>query len=258
YFGYPNFRNGQADIIQNILNQKNTLGILPTGGGKSICFQIPALVFQGTTIVISPLISLMKDQVDALLSSDIPATYVNSSLSQREINDRLTQIRQGEYKLVYVAPERFDSDYFIDVLNSIHIPLIAFDEAHCISQWGHDFRPSYRSIVSSLNKLHQNPIIVALTATATPNVADDIRSLLHIHSDDSFKTGFARENLSFHVIKGSNKRDFIVNYLKNHTNESGIVYTSSRKETDGLYNYLKMQGYSVSKYHAGLSEEERK
>ena len=258
YYGYTDFREGQEEIIENILNGKNSLGILPTGGGKSICFQIPALLFPGTTIVISPLISLMKDQVDALTASDIPATFINSSLSQKELREQTDLIRQGAFKLVYVAPERFDSDYFVDILNSIDIPLIAFDEAHCISQWGHDFRPSYRSIVSSLKKLKQHPVIVALTATATPNVADEICSLLQIEHQDTFKTGFARENLSFQVVKGVNKRDFIVNYLNGHRNQSGIIYTSSRKETDGLHQYLSIQGYSVAKYHAGLREEERK
>lgn len=258
YFGYSDFRKGQGEIIENILNEKNTLGILPTGGGKSLCFQIPALLFPGITIVISPLISLMKDQVDALTASDIPATFINSSISQAELRERMTHIQQGTYKLVYVAPERFDSDYFVDVLNSIDIALIAFDEAHCISQWGHDFRPSYRSIVNSLKKLHHRPVIVALTATATANVANDIQALLQINSEDTFKTGFARENLSFHVIKGVNKRDFILNYLHSHQKQSGIIYTSSRKETDGLYNFLSLQGFSVARYHAGLREEERK
>ena len=191
YYGYTDFREGQEEIIENILNGKNSLGILPTGGGKSICFQIPALLFPGTTIVISPLISLMKDQVDALTASDIPATFINSSLSQKELREQTDLIRRGAFKLVYVAPERFDSDYFVDILNSIDIPLIAFDEAHCISQWGHDFRPSYRSIVSSLKKLKHHPVIVALTATATPNVADEICSLLQIEHQDTFKTGFS-------------------------------------------------------------------
>ncbi|KAA9023176.1 DNA helicase RecQ [Niallia endozanthoxylica] len=258
YFGYSSFRNGQKEIIENILQQKNTLGILPTGGGKSICFQIPALCFSGTTIVISPLISLMKDQVDSLSSAEIPATFVNSSLTSKEQAERISLIRQGAYKLVYVAPERLESAQFIDLLNSIDIPLIAFDEAHCISQWGHDFRPSYRSIISSLSRLKQNPIIVALTATATENVADDIRILLNIQSADTFKTGFARENLSFHVVKGINKRDSIISYLKQHQKQSGIIYTASRKETDQLYQFLSQKGFSAAKYHAGLSEKDRK
>ncbi|MCQ6273476.1 DNA helicase RecQ [Bacillus sp. V3B] len=258
YYGFSAFRNGQEEIIRNILKEQNTLGILPTGGGKSLCFQIPALLFPGTTIVISPLISLMKDQVDALSAAEIPATFINSSLSQKELQEEMQAIRSGVYKLVYVAPERFESSYFMEMLNSIDIPLIAFDEAHCISQWGHDFRPSYRSIVSSLSKLNQKPVIVALTATATENVAIDICKLLNIELHDTFKTGFARENLSFHVAKGTNKRDFIINYLKQHPKQSGIIYTSSRKETDQLYNFLTAQHFSVAKYHAGLREEERK
>ncbi|MBB6445644.1 DNA helicase RecQ [Bacillus benzoevorans] len=258
YFGYASFRNGQKEIIENILNRKNTLGILPTGGGKSLCFQIPSLLFQGTTIVISPLISLMKDQVDSLSTAEIPATYINSSLNNQELKERMSLIKKGAYKLVYAAPERFESAHFIDLLNSIEIPLIAFDEAHCISQWGHDFRPSYRSIVSSLRQLNHNPVIVALTATATENVAGDICSLLAIHAEDTFKTGFARENLAFHVIKGTNKRDFIVQYLLKKPKQSGIIYTSSRKETDHLYSFLTAKGFSCAKYHAGLNEAERK
>lgn len=258
YFGYTSFRAGQREIIYNLLTQKNTLGILPTGGGKSICFQIPALLLPGTTIVISPLISLMKDQVDALTTAEIPATFINSSLTQQEYQERLAGIRNEEYKLVYVAPERFESDSFLSLLNLMLISMIVFDEAHCISQWGHDFRPSYRSIVTNLKNLNQKPIIAALTATATKDVADDIRNLLHIEESDSFVTGFARDNLAFQILKGVNKREFINQYLKKHRNVSGIIYTSSRKETDQLYQYLKMQQHSVAKYHAGMNERERK
>ncbi|MCM3401615.1 DNA helicase RecQ [Cytobacillus oceanisediminis] len=258
YFGYTSFRPGQQDIIQNILSQNNTLGILPTGGGKSICFQIPALVLPGTAIVISPLISLMKDQVDALSLAGIPAAFINSTLSSAEYQHVMAGIRNGEYKLVYVAPERFGSMAFLELLNDISISAIVFDEAHCISQWGHDFRPSYRSVVDELNSLYQKPVIAALTATATRDVAEDIRRLLNIGEEHTFITGFARENLSFHVLKGVNKRDFILQTIKKHKNEAGIIYTSSRKETDQLYQFLKSKNCSAAKYHAGLKEEERK
>ncbi|KON86832.1 ATP-dependent DNA helicase [Sporosarcina globispora] len=258
YFGYTSFRPGQKEIIQNILGQTNTLGILPTGGGKSICFQIPALVLPGTAIVISPLISLMKDQVDALNLAGIPAAFINSTLSSYEYQHIVAGVQNGEYKLVYVAPERFGSMAFLELLNDIPISAIVFDEAHCISQWGHDFRPSYRSVVAELNNLNQKPVIAALTATATRDVADDIRRLLSIEEENTFITGFARENLSFHVMKGVNKRDFILQTIKKHKNEAGIIYTSSRKETDQLYQFLKGKNCSAAKYHAGLKEEERK
>lgn len=258
YFGYSSFRPGQDEIIRNLLAQTNTLGILPTGGGKSLCFQIPALMLPGLAVVISPLISLMKDQVDALLAANIQATFINSSLSSKEYQERISGIRQGHFKLVYVAPERFESESFLEMLNSLDISMIVFDEAHCISQWGHDFRPSYRSIVMNLSRLNKKPVIAALTATATKDVADDIRNLLNINEADSFITGFARENLAFHIMKGMNKRDFISQFIKKHLNESGIIYTSSRKETDQLYNHLKALNHSVAKYHAGLGEAARK
>lgn len=258
YFGYSSFRPGQGEIIRNLLEQTNTLGILPTGGGKSLCFQIPALMLPGIAVVISPLISLMKDQVDALLAANIAATFINSSLSSQEYQERMYEIRQGRFKLVYVAPERFESESFLELLNSLNISMIVFDEAHCISQWGHDFRPSYRSIVMNLSKLNKKPVIAALTATATKDVADDIRNLLNITDADSFITGFARENLAFHIMKGFNKRDFISQFIQKHPKESGIIYTSSRKETDQLYNHLKALNHSVAKYHAGLGEAARK
>ncbi|MDQ0270034.1 DNA helicase RecQ [Cytobacillus purgationiresistens] len=258
YFGYTSFRPGQKEIIGNLLNQKNTLGILPTGGGKSLCFQIPALVNEGTAIVISPLISLMKDQVDALTTAGIPAAFINSSLKDKEYEETIKAIRRGEYKLVYAAPERFESSSFLHLLNSIQVSMIVFDEAHCISQWGHDFRPSYRSIVNNLDSLRQKPVVAALTATATKDVEEDICRLLNINGDDTFITGFARDNLSFKVVKGMNKRDFIQQYIRKYSQESGIIYTSSRKEADQLYNFLKAGKHSVSKYHAGLSEKARK
>ncbi|MRG84810.1 DNA helicase RecQ [Salinibacillus xinjiangensis] len=256
-YGFSTFRTGQKEIIEHILNGQNTLGIMPTGGGKSLCYQIPALLLPGTAIIISPLISLMKDQVDALQANGITATFINSSLSAEDMNQRLEDIRNQQYKMVFVAPERFESSSFIRLIESIELSLIAFDEAHCISQWGHDFRPSYRSIITIIQELNQRAVIVALTATATTEVATDIEKLLSIKPNNTVLTTFARENLSFHVLKGENKRDFIVNYIERRPNESGIIYTSTRKETDFLYEHLKKKNISVAKYHAGLSESER-
>ncbi|MGM0790446.1 DNA helicase RecQ [Bacillus infantis] len=258
YFGYSTFRNGQKEIIQNVMNGRHTLGILPTGGGKSLSFQIPALAMPGTAIVISPLISLMKDQVDALLAAGVSATFINSSLTQQELMERTSGIRNGEYKLVYAAPERFDSTGFIHLLNSIDISMIVFDEAHCISQWGHDFRPSYRSIIPALGQLNGRPILVGLTATATEDVANDICGLLQIRDEDIFITGFARENLAFKVAKGVNKREFIASYIRKHQEQPGIIYTSSRKETDQLQQFLQGKNIPASRYHAGMNEEDRK
>lgn len=258
YFGYSSFRAGQEELIKRVLSNEHTLGILPTGGGKSICFQIPALVKTGTTIVISPLISLMKDQVDALSAAGIPAAFINSSLSRMEYEDTVYSLRNGEYKLLYAAPERFESPSFIDLLNSIDISMIVFDEAHCISQWGHDFRPSYRSIIENIEQLFSRPVIMALTATATKEVEQDICRLLDIREENTIITGFSRDNLSFYMMKGVNKRDYIESYIRKHSNQSGIIYTSSRKEADQLYTFLKGKNYKAAKYHAGLSEHERK
>ncbi len=258
YFGYESFRPGQEETIQHIMNDTNTLAVMPTGSGKSLCFQIPALAKEGTAIIISPLISLMKDQVDALQAMGVAATYINSSLSTSEQNERLHRMRDGAYTFVYVAPERFNSGFFMRTINQMPLSLIAFDEAHCISQWGHDFRPSYRSIVSTLYELYDLPVLVALTATATGEVISDIQQLLQIEANHVVKTGFERDNLSFHVIKGRDKFSYVREFLTKRKQESGIIYTTTRKQTDTLYDRLKGQGFSVEKYHAGLSEIERK
>ncbi|WLV24307.1 DNA helicase RecQ [Aciduricibacillus chroicocephali] len=257
YYGYDSFRPGQEDVIQKAVGHLNTLAVMPTGGGKSICYQIPGLALDGTAIIISPLISLMKDQVDSLLALGIPATCINSSVSSSELRQRLSDINRGRYKFVYVAPERFESEMFMNILRSIRISLIAFDEAHCISQWGHDFRPSYRSIIPNLKTLTNVPFVMALTATATETVIQDICDLLHIETANVVKTGFARDNLSFFLVKGKNKDDYIRDFLKKNSDQSGIIYTATRKRVDALHNYLESRGFPVSKYHAGLSEIER-
>ncbi|MFD2629280.1 DNA helicase RecQ [Oceanobacillus kapialis] len=256
YFGYSTFRPGQKETIQQILQQNNTLAVMPTGGGKSLCYQVPGMVLDGTALIISPLISLMKDQVDALQSLGIPATYINSSLTSEELKQRMQDIEARRYKFVYVAPERFESAFFINVVRRIPLSLIAFDEAHCISQWGHDFRPSYRSIIPNLRKLHSIPVLIALTATATGEVIQDIQELLQM--DHVINTGFERSNLNFHVIKGKDKATYIRSFIKKHEKESGIIYAATRKQTDALYEQLDKRGIAVSKYHAGLSETERK
>ncbi|MGM0845263.1 MAG: DNA helicase RecQ [Bacillota bacterium] len=257
YFGYENFRPGQDDIIQSVLFGHNTAGIMPTGGGKSICYQIPALLLEGITLVVSPLISLMKDQVDALNQTGIPATFINSSLTHAEIERRLSEAELGVYKLVYIAPERLESPYFVQYLRNLPIPLVAVDEAHCISQWGHDFRPSYLKIKDLLKGLPSNPVVLGLTATATPQVQKDICSSLEIQEENTFITGFSRENLSFKVIKGQDRSKYAMNYVKANKNESGIIYAATRKEVDSLYNKLDKQGFSVGKYHGGMSDVQR-
>lgn len=258
YFGYNHFRPGQEETINYILQSKSCLTIMPTGGGKSLCYQIPGLILEGIAIVISPLISLMKDQVDSLQSLGIPATYINSSLSYGEQQSRMNDVLKGKYRFLYVAPERFESDYFLHELSSLQISLVAFDEAHCISQWGHDFRPSYRSIVPKLLSLRNLPLFTALTATATKEVIADIQALLNIANEHVVQTGFERENLQFHLVKGQNKREYVKAFLHKRKKESGIIYTSTRKQADELFTLFKEKGISVAKYHAGLSEEERK
>ncbi|MFF1289578.1 DNA helicase RecQ [Bacillus thuringiensis] len=257
YFGYSSFRRGQDETIKNVLDGKDTVCIMPTGGGKSICYQIPALVFEGTTLVISPLISLMKDQVDTLVQNGISATYINSSISIAEANQRIQLAKQGHYKLLYVAPERLDSMEFVDQLIDMEIPMIAIDEAHCISQWGHDFRPSYLHIHRILDYLPEKPLVLALTATATPQVREDICNTLEINQENTIMTTFERENLSFSVIKGQDRNAYLADYIRQNQKESGIIYAATRKVVDQLYEDLMKAGVSVSKYHAGMSDSDR-
>jgi ATP-dependent DNA helicase RecQ len=257
YYGYDFFRKGQESIITNILSGRDTLGIMPTGGGKSICYQIPALCLPGITLVISPLISLMKDQVDALHSIGIPAAYINSSLTQAEADDTLRAAQQGAYKLLYVAPERLDTDRFRSAVQTLPVSMLAIDEAHCISQWGHDFRPSYLAVPQILNLLRERPLVTAFTATATPEVTRDITRLLGIAPDSTYVTGFNRENLRFAILRGENKRDFTLDYLRRNRDQSGVIYAATRKEVDQMYELLRGEGFTVGKYHAGLTDEEK-
>jgi ATP-dependent DNA helicase RecQ len=257
YYGYDSFRRGQEAIITSILQGHDTLGIMPTGGGKSICYQIPAMLLPGVTLVVSPLISLMKDQVDALHSIGIPATYINSSLSAAEANQRMQDAAYGAYKLLYIAPERLDSERFRSDLQRLPVSMLAIDEAHCISQWGHDFRPSYLAVPKVLDLLPERPRVTAFTATATPEVTRDITALLHLDPDAVYVTGFNRENLRFAILRGENKRDFILSYLRQNREQSGVIYAATRKEVDQLYELLLDQGVAVGKYHAGLSDDEK-
>ena len=256
-FGYPTFRKGQEKIITGILQGQDTIGIMPTGGGKSICYQIPALLLEGTTIVISPLISLMKDQVDTLRELGMPATFINSSINYTEAAKRFQETRQGKHKLLYIAPERLSAGQFSAQLATLPISLVAVDEAHCISQWGHDFRPSYLDITPFLETLPDRPVVTAFTATATPEVTEDIIALLHLRDPNVCITGFNRESLSFSVVRGENKQDFLLSFLQNHREQAGIIYAATRKEVDNLFEMLDKKGYTVGRYHAGLSDQER-
>ncbi|MER1985938.1 MAG: DNA helicase RecQ [Solibacillus sp.] len=257
YFGYDSFRPGQEEVITSVLNGQDTLVVMPTGGGKSLCYQVPALCLEGTTVVISPLISLMKDQVDMLVASGVRAAFINSSLSLDEVQDVMYQVRNGEIKLLYIAPERLENDYFCRDLSQVRVPLLAIDEAHCISQWGHDFRPSYRNIQKVLGLWAEKPTVVALTATATEDVSTDICATLAISRDNTFITGFARDNLKFSVLSGESKDAFIKNFVKNSPNEAGIIYAATRKSVEAVYEMLRKTGASVAKYHGGMYEEER-
>lgn len=255
-FGYQGFRPGQEELIRHVLEKKNVLGIMPTGGGKSICYQLPALLLPGVTLVVSPLIALMKDQVDALVDNGIPATFLNSSLSAMENQSRLQDLAQGRYKLLYVAPERLQGGELVRLLSRIQVSLIAVDEAHCISQWGHDFRPSYLALPTLLATFSGEVPVIALTATATPQVAKDIQELLNIPDENLVQTSFQRENLAFSVVKES-PDTFLLEYLRMNQSSAGILYCATRKEVEKQYQRLQHAGIRVGRYHGGLSEQER-
>ncbi|MFC4078250.1 DNA helicase RecQ [Salinithrix halophila] len=257
-YGFSSFRPGQEAIVNSILTGHNTLAIMPTGGGKSVCYQIPSLMMDGLALVISPLISLMKDQVDNLNQLGISAAYINSTLSHEEMENRLADASRGVYQLLYIAPERLESERFRQVLRQVPLSLVTIDEAHCISQWGHDFRPSYRSLAQWIGNLPQQPVIAAFTATATQEVREDIARLLSFAPDHIYITGVKRENLSFSVLHGENVRDFALNYLREHPDRPGIFYCATRKEVDQLHHFLVGRGFSAGKYHAGIPEEERR
>lgn len=257
YFGYTSFRPAQEAPIASLLRNEDVIGIMPTGAGKSICFQIPALCKPGLTIVFSPLISLMKDQVDGLLVQNIPASLINSTLTQAEFNKTMYEVRSGKIKLLYIAPERLSSNFFCNVLRALPIAQVIVDEAHCISEWGHDFRPSYRLIGEWLNSLPKRPIVGAFTATATKYVENDIKKLLGLDTANVYVTGFDRPNLSFSVIRTPKRMDYVVHYVREHANENGIIYCATRKDVDRVYENLTRAGIKAGHYHGGLNDEVR-
>lgn len=257
FYGYEDFRPGQKKVVESLLNKNDTVAIMPTGAGKSICFQIPALLFEGVTLVISPLISLMKDQVDSLRQLGIAAVYINSSVSKAQLYKDLQDISAGFYKIIYIAPERLTSEYLPDSFKNLNISMVAVDEAHCLSQWGHDFRPSYRNILNFTNSLRIKPIISAFTATATPEVKTDIINLLELKQPNVFVTGFDRPNLYFSVLRGEVKDKFVIDYVKKHQDEAGIIYVGTRKDVDALQVLLEIKGIKAGRYHAGMTDEER-
>ena len=257
YFGYTSFRPAQEAPVASLLQNEDVVAIMPTGAGKSICFQIPALCKSGISIVFSPLISLMKDQVDSLVDQNIPAALINSTLTQTEFNKTMYEVRSGKIKLLYIAPERLGSNFFCNVLRSMPISQVIVDEAHCISQWGHDFRPSYRLIGDWLSSLPKRPVVGAFTATATKAVENDIKKLLGLDCANVYVTGFDRPNLSFSVVRTPKRMDYIVDYVRRHSNENGIIYCSTRKDVERVYDNLTRAGIQTGYYHAGLSDEMR-
>ena len=258
HFGYSSFRSAQETLIGALLSGRDVLGIMPTGAGKSMCYQIPALMLPGITLVVSPLISLMQDQVRALKAAGIRGAYLNSSLTYPQYLKALDNARQGMYKIIYVAPERLETEEFRRLAQSVEISLLAVDEAHCVSQWGHDFRPSYMSIAPFVASLPQRPVLAAFTATATPAVREDILSHLGLRDPEIQVTGFDRENLIFRVLRPTDKRGTLLEFVKRHSQESGIVYCSTRKQVEKVAEYLRENGISAAGYHAGMPEQDRR
>lgn len=258
YFGHDSFRDGQEQIVDALLDGRDALCIMPTGAGKSMCYQIPALLFDGVTIVVSPLISLMKDQVGSLVQSGVPAAYINSSLSYPQFLRVLSNTEHGKYKIIYVAPERLLTDGFLDTCKKIKISMVAVDEAHCVSQWGQDFRPSYLKIVSFIKSLENRPIVGTFTATATNDVKEDIKKILRLENPFEITTGFDRPNLFFGVIKSSSKDEKLIDLIRERGDRSGIVYCATRKNVESVCELLCDNGFSATRYHAGLDEYERR
>lgn len=257
-FGYSSFREGQERLVDSTLSGRDVLGIMPTGAGKSICFQIPALMFPGITIVISPLISLMKDQVTALNAAGIHAAYINSSLTEGQFYKAMEYARKGRYKIIYAAPERLMTETFLALAQEVPISMVAVDEAHCISQWGQDFRPSYLKIVDFIQQLPVRPVLAAYTATATKAVKEDILCILGLRNPDVLVTGYDRKNLYFAVEKPKNKKDALLEYLRKNPEKSGIIYCNTRKNVEEVHHHLVQSGYPAVRYHAGLLEEEKR
>ena len=258
YFGHDSFREGQGRITDSLLGGRDVLGIMPTGAGKSICYQVPALMFDGITIVVSPLISLMKDQVSALVQSGVAAAYINSSLTHAQYLKVLQNTESGKYKIIYVAPERLCAPAFLGICRNLNISMVAVDEAHCVSQWGQDFRPSYLKIPDFIDALNSRPVVGAFTATATGAVRDDIKTLLRLVSPLVVTTGFDRPNLFFSVMQPKNKSIELMKLIKERKNESGIVYCSTRKAVEEVCELLQKNGFAATRYHAGLDENERR
>ena len=256
--GYDSFRAGQKSVIDSILAGRDAFAVMPTGAGKSVCYQIPAVLLPGITLVISPLISLMQDQVKALNEAGVQAAFINSSLSEKDYNETIRKARQGTYKIIYIAPERLVTEGFLALAKSVPVSMVTVDEAHCISQWGQDFRPSYMKIVEFVKTLEKRPIISAFTATATETVREDIICTLGLQNPFTLVNGFDRENLFFQVDKPKNKEQYILKYISEHSGDSGIIYCATRKNVDNIYELLKGKGVSVGKYHAGMSAGERK